>query len=239
VNKQSNEVQRKIVMPGDLVVKGNYTINPKSIMYLYKVGDAVYAAVAGMAEITNGTVSLIPFEGTYIPKPGDLVIGVVENFVVTHWQVDINSPYIGILHVSNLLGRPYNPAKDNLKEYLDIGDYIIAKVESFDRTKDPILNVQGKGLGRVVEGKIVEIKPSRVPRVIGKKKSMLNVIKGDTGCEIIVGANGRIWIKCPNKDLEDIVTLAIKLIEREAFATGLTEKVRVLIATEKHERGLL
>ncbi len=230
--------KRGFALPGDPIAS-NVNVDPRSYLYVYKIDDTIYAAVPCMYEIVDNTLKVIPMEGVYVPRPGDIVIGLVINFVITHWQVDINSPYIGILHASNVLGRPYNPAKDELKEYLEIGDYVVAKIDSFDRTRDPVLDMRGKDLGRITEGKIIEIKPSRVPKVIGKKKSMLNVIKNDTNCDIVVGANGRIWVKCPNKDLEDIVALAIKLIEREAFLPGLTEKVRTLIANEKHERGLL
>ena len=232
---------RRLMLPGELIgSKNEVKLSPRDYMYVYIQNDKVYAAVPCVVEAKDGELMIIPLESVYIPRPGDLVIGLVETFMLTHWEVDINSPYTAVLHASNVLGRPFNPVKDDLKEYLSPGDYVLAKVEAFDRTRDPVLTVRGdKRLGRITEGKIIEINPSRVPRVIGKKGSMLNIIKGDTNCDIEVGANGRIWIKCPNEDLEDIVTLAIKLIEREAFAPKLAEKVRVLIADEKHERGLI
>ncbi len=232
--------QRRLVLPGELIARGDYKLQPRDYAYVYVDGDKIYAAVPCVVDIKDKEIHIIPLETIYVPKPGDLVIGLVETFMLTHWEVDINSPYTAVLHASNVLGRPFIPSKDDLKEYLAPGDYVLAKVEVFDRTRDPVLTVRGdRKLGKITEGKIIEIKPSRIPKVIGKKGSMLNIIKGDTGCDVEVGANGRIWIRCPNKDLEDIVTLAINLIEKEAFTPRLAEKVRVLIADEKHERGLI
>ncbi len=230
---------RDIVAPGDLIAEGNVQITPNSMPYVNIVNGKVYAAVIGMVDIPkNNTINLIPLESVYVPKPGDVVIGLVTDFALSHWEVDINSPYKGILTAAEVLGRPFNPAQDDLSKYLNIGDYIIAKVEVFDRSRDPFLTIKGPNLGRITEGRVIEIKPSRVPRAIGKKGSMLNVLKSDTGCDIVIGMNGRIWFKCPNKDLEDVLTLALKLIERESHLSGLTEKVKVLIVTEKDRRGL-
>ena len=231
---------RSIVLPGDVMAIGG-DVEAASI-YIERVGDKLIATIAGLAVVEEKDgkkiVSLIPLEGAYIPKPGDIVIGLVEDIGITHWEVDIASPYKGILTVQEVLDRPFNPATDSLKKYLDVGDYIVAKVLAFDRARDPLLTLKGEGLGRISEGAIVEIKPSRVARVIGKKGSMINMLMKETGCNILVGQNGRILVRCPNKDLEEIVILSIKKIEAEAHTTGLTERVRAFIREEKTRRGV-
>jgi len=231
---------RSIVLPGDVLAVGE-DVAAGSI-YIERVGDKLVATIAGLAVVDERDgkkiVSLIPLEGAYIPKPGDIVIGLVEDIGITHWEVDIASPYKGVLTVQEVLDRPFNPATDSLKKYLDVGDYIVAKVLAFDRARDPLLTLKGEGLGRISEGAIVEIKPSRVARVIGKKGSMINMLMKETGCDILVGQNGRILVRCPNKDLEEIVILSIKKIEAEAHTTGLTERVRALIREEKARRGV-
>jgi exosome complex component RRP4 len=65
----------------------------------------------------------------------------------------------------------------------------------------------------------------KVPRVIGKNGSMIQILKNSTGCRIYVGQNGRIWI---DGELDDIMRAvrAVKLIEEEAHNLGLTEKVK-------------
>jgi len=85
----------------------------------------------------------------------------------------------------------------------------------------------------------VEIEPCKVGRVIGKKKSMMNMLIEQTKCEVFVGNNGRILLKCPNLELEYIAILAIKKIENEAHTTGLTERIKEFIIEEKVKRGLI
>lgn len=223
----------RIVVPGDRLppdVKG-----PEE--YLVRVGDSVTPAVVGLLE-SGSKPSFVPLTSIYVPSPGDVVIGLIESQGVMNWFVDINSPYQAILNVQDFLKRQYNPATDDLSRFLQIGDYIIAKVQSFDRTRNPVLTVSEEGLGRVVEGKVVEISPAKVPRVIGRKGSMVNSLKELTGCDILVAVNGRIHVKCPNEDLEAIAILAIKMIEREAHTTGLTNRVKRFVEEERRLRGV-
>ncbi len=231
---------RQVVVPGDPIAEGDDVIVESPL--IEKVGNRYYAVVIGLVTVSQEEgkvkIGLIPLEGAYIPKPGDIVVGVVEDIGLTHWEVDIRSPYRGILTIQEVLDRPFNPATEQLQKYFDVGDYVVAKVAAFDRTRDPLLTVKGKGLGRVTEGVVVEIKPSRVPRVIGKKASMINMLVSETGCDFVVGQNGRILVKCPNKDLEEIAVLALRMIEREAHTTGLTDRVREFIRRERERRGV-
>ncbi|AEM39598.1 KH domain protein [Pyrolobus fumarii 1A] len=227
---------RDVVVPGQLLAEGP-DVEPAS-PYVEKRGDRLYSTILGLADVQENKIGVIPLEGPYIPKPGDIVIGLIVDVGVTHWEVDIRAPYTAILTAQEALDRPFNPATDDLLRYYQIGDYIVAKVTSFDRTHDPYLTVKGKGLGKIVTGSIVEIKPSRVPRVIGKKASMVNMLVSLTGCNIVVGQNGRILVQCRDKDLEEVLVLAIKKIEREAHIPGLTDRVRAFIEEELRRRGV-
>lgn len=229
---------RDLVTPGDILAEGN--VEALNYPYVIKEGNYVVSTVVGLVDIQNNNkVGVIPLEGFYYPKEGDMVIGIVEEIGVTHWEVNIRAPYKGVLTASDFLGRPFNPAQEDLSKYLNVGDVIIAKIESFDRTRDPLLTVKGKDLGKVTEGTIIEVDPSRVPRIIGKKKSMLNVLTSETGCNVVVAQNGRVLIKCPSEELEAILILAIKKIEREAHTSGLTERIREFILEQKILRGVI
>lgn len=225
---------RQIVRPGDLlgvgrdIVAGDYT---------YREGDRVYSMILGLAEVDDGKVSVIPLEGTPLPKEGDIVIGLIVGVGITNWIVDIRGPYKAILNANEAL-ESFNPITDDLRKYLDIGDYIVAKIILFDRTRNPMLTIKGKGLGKITEGIVIDVKPSRVPRIIGRKKNMVNMLMEMTGCTIVIGQNGRLWIRCPDKRVEDIVIRAIRKIEAEAHIPGLTERVKMFIEEEKRRVGL-
>jgi exosome complex component RRP4 len=58
---------------------------------------------------------------------------------------------------------------------------------------------------------------------------MLNLLKEKTGCEIIVGKNGIIWIKGKEENVNKL-TLAIMKIEKEAHIPGLTSRIESLLS---------
>lgn len=225
---------RRIVAPGEQLPPD--TTGPEE--YLVDHGGWKSPATVGILDERDGKHVFIPLHGVYVPRRGDVVIGLITGQGIVNWFVDINSPYQAILTVQDFLGRPFNPATDDMSKLLRVGDYVKARVEAFDRTRNPMLTVQGEGLGRIVDGKIVEVLPSRIPRIIGKKHSMINMIAEETGCEIYAAVNGRIHLKCPNPDSEAIAILAIKKIERETHTVGLTERVKKLIQEEKKVRGV-
>jgi len=225
---------RQIVRPGDLLAEGE---DVKGGDYTYRVGNKIYASILGLANVDDGVVSIIPLEGMNVPKEGDVVIGLITSVGITNWIVDIRGPYKAILNANEAL-ESFNPITDDLRKYLDVGDYIITKIIVFDRTRNPLLTIKGKGLGKITEGKVIDVKPSRVPRIIGKRKAMLNILIEQTKCTIIVGQNGRIWIRCPNEELENILVRAIRKIEAEAHIPGLTERVKRFIEEEKRRLGM-
>ncbi|MCI4437694.1 MAG: RNA-binding protein [Ignisphaera sp.] len=238
----STVIKRTIAVPGDVIVVDKDTDVEGS--NLYKIDENRYVVTSISIqdleqEGEKKKIRVIGLKGRYIPKEGDTVIGIVSDVSVTYWVIDIRSPYPAILNASDYLGRPFNPATENIRKFLEIGDVIIAKIAQFDRTRPPLLSVQDKGYGKVTEGLLIEIEPSKVGRVIGKKRSMLNMLIEETKCDFVVGANGRILLKCPNSELEYIAILAIKKIEEEAHTLGLTERIREFILSEKVKRGLI
>jgi exosome complex component RRP4 len=81
-------------------------------------------------------------------------------------------------------------------------------------------------------GRIVSMSPAKVPRLIGKEGSMINVIKDKAGCRINVGQNGLVWFE---GEKEDLVVDAIRLIEREAAMDGLTERVSSMLNSQEKQ----
>jgi exosome complex component RRP4 len=75
---------------------------------------------------------------------------------------------------------------------------------------------------------LVEIIATRVPRLIGRKGSMINMIKSELKCDVVVGQNGIVWLK-GDPDHVVIAIEAIRQIEREAHTSGLTDRIREAI----------
>ncbi|AFZ70202.1 RNA-binding protein Rrp4 (containing S1 domain and KH domain) [Caldisphaera lagunensis DSM 15908] len=226
---------RKVLVPGEKI-EGTINI---SDYYIYDYKNEKRVAIIGVVDYKQEGISYSPLNGIYIPKEGDIVIGLVTSHGVANWFVDINSPYQAILSVQDFFGTkqssqfPEDPFK-----YLQVGEYIKAKIAAFDRIRNPLLTVQDKGLGKIAEGIVVSVHPTRVPRIIGKKGSMIEMLKNETGCEFFVAVNGMINIKCQNEQLESIASNAIKIIETQAHISGLTERVKKFIEEERKIRGV-
>jgi exosome complex component RRP4 len=132
-----------------------------------------------------------------------------------------------------VLSRPFKPQNDELSQVLNSGDLIVAKIASYDRAHDPQLTVSEPGLGKITRGQIMRVTPTKIPRVIGKKGSMISMIKEVTGCQIILGVNGVVLVTGKNIADEELAMMAIQKIEAESHTTGLTDRITQLLKEEK------
>ncbi|MCJ7762453.1 KH domain-containing protein, partial [Candidatus Bathyarchaeota archaeon] len=145
-------------------------------------------------------------------------------------------PYEAMLRASDVLSRPFKPQNDELSQVLDAGDLIVAKIASYDRAHDPQLTVGEPGLGKITRGQIMRITPTKIPRVIGRKGSMISMIKQETGCQIILGLNGVILVTGKTPGDEELAMAVIKKIDAESHTTGLTDRITQLLKDEKAKR---
>ena len=225
------EVKRKYVLPGDLIVEGNY----RPLANVIKRGNKFFSTRIGLAEFGQEGVRVIPLSGPYIPRVDDLVIGKIVDYSAFVWEVDINSCFMAYLPAKNVYGKNFTPGQESLVKKFDIGDLIAAVVTAFDRTRDPILSVSGPGLGKITKGEVVKIAPTKVPRLIGKKGSMIRTIEAGTGCKLTIGQNGVIIVVGRPEGIIKAVK-AIKLVEEEAHLADLTKKVQAMLGV-KEEGG--
>jgi exosome complex component RRP4 len=219
------EIKRRYVIPGDKIVEGNY----KPLMNVMKSGDYLISTRVGIAEAGKDGVKVIPLSGVYIPRVNDLVIGKVIDRSSLSWDVDINSCFFAHLPAQDVFGRDFSPARDDMGRQLSIGDLIIARIVSFDRTRDPMLTVQDKDLGKIPYGEFLKISPTRVPRLIGKRGSMIQTIEQATQTRVIIGQNGIVVVTGRDTDGLSLAVKAIKMVEEESHTTNLTQRVKTLL----------
>ena len=225
--------KREIVVPGDLLAEGDYIAGENT----FKEGNRIYASRVGLVEYANKKIQVVALRAFYVPRIGDTVIGKIVEVGVSGWIVDINSPYMALLRASDVLEKGFNPRKDDLTAIYDVGDMIIAKIVSYDRTQNPLLTVNERGLGKITRGQIIQITPTKIPRVIGRKGSMINVIKRETGCNIVLGQNGLILVSGRSLESERLAVMAIRKIEEEAHTSGLTDRITEMLRKEKEKRS--
>jgi exosome complex component RRP4 len=221
--------RKQIVTPGDLLAENDYLAGENT----YKEDGKIYATRIGLVDYDNRKVFVVALKAFYVPYVGDLVIGKVIEVSLGVWLLDIKAPYPAVLRASDALNRPFKPQRDELSAIFDVGDLVIAKIVAYDRTRDPLLTVSEPGLGKIKHGQIVEITPTKIPRVIGKKGSMITMLKQETGCQITVGQNGVILVSGKTPEDEQLVVMALHKIEEEAHTSGLTDRVAEMIRNEK------
>ncbi len=187
---------KDIVVPGDKV-------DGKVESYVFKEGDSVYSMVLGVMDDKEGYGRIVPLNGKYFPQVEDYVVGVITDVKRGGYVLDINSPYDAFLA--------------SRRRY-DNGAVIFAKVGDVSEVRSVSLTMDKQLYG----GELMEIMAVKIPRVIGKKNSMVMLIKEKTNTDIYVGRNGRIWLKGGDMDK---AKRAILKIEKEAHTDGLTDRI--------------
>lgn len=221
--------RRQIVTPGDLIAEGDYVAGENA----YTEDNKIYASRVGIVEYENKKINIVALRAFYIPKIGDIVIGTVIEVGFSGWTIDINAPYSALLRASEVLSRPFRPQKDELSQVLSMGDLVVAKITSFDRSHDPQLSVSEPGLGKITRGQIIRVTSTKIPRIIGRKGSMVSMITQETGCQIILGLNGVILVTAKNPEDEELALMAIRKIDEESHTSGLTDRITQMLKEEK------
>ncbi|MBI2630060.1 RNA-binding protein [Candidatus Pacearchaeota archaeon] len=222
---EETESKRELIVPGEAIIKGKDYLPGDGAR---REGEEIIATRFGLSDISGRLVKVIPLSGIYMPRIGNVVIGRVIDMTFNGWIIDIKAPYLAFLP----LAECPKYVRGDLSEYHDIGDMICCKVLSF-RGKGVDLTIMGRGLGKLEDGMIIYINSNKVPRVIGRDGSMINLIKEETKCEIVVGQNGLIWISGKTIEEELKAKEAILFVVEKSFVGGLTEKVKEYFGGKK------
>jgi exosome complex component RRP4 len=217
--------ERKIVVPGETIIQGEEFLPGDGTR---REDKDIVACRFGLADLSDKLVRVIPLSGVYAPKRGNVIIGTIVGITFKGWLVDFGSHMNGFLNVAEV---PRYIGKGELRDFLDFGDVVCAKVFATDGNNIE-LSVKLRGFGKVDGGQLINVNPNKVPRVIGKEGSMVNLIKDATGCSITVGQNGVIWVGADKIEDELAARKVIEFICENSFVSGLTEKVEAFIEKE-------
>ena len=219
----NNDKTREITVPGEVM---GSTKTFKAGYGTYVEGDKIFSEFVGILQKKGEYVSVIPLSGVYIPQMNDKVIGVVEEVQKFGWIVNLDSPWDGFLSTSEGIDEYVDIKKVNMKKYFDAGDTIYTQVTSYQRG-DIQLTMRTPIARKLKGGVIIKITPSKVPRLIGKQGSMVNLIKEKTDTIIRVGQNGLVWVSGGNTPK---AIKAIKMIEEKSHIFGLTDEISKLLS---------
>jgi len=222
------ESKRKYVIPGDVVTSGPFRPEQNTILE----GNKIISTTIGISEIYDDSVRVIPLTGKYIPKINDLVIGKVISHTSLSWELDINSCYVGFLPAQDVFGRDFSAHADELTSKLKSGDLVAARIANFDRTRDPLVTISDRDLGKIDSGDLVEISPSKVPRLIGKRGTMIQTIEMATNAAITIGQNGWVVVSCESPEGLLKAKKAIQMVDEQAHVANLTDQVKEMLESK-------
>src|SRR3989344_3104043 len=207
--------EKEVAVPGETLAEGMDYLPGTGT---YREGEKIIASRLGLTSIDGRAIKLIPLSGRYLTKRGDTIVGEVQDVLMSGWRIDTKSAYSSMLNMKDATSE-FIPRGADLRRYFDFGDYISCKITNVTSQKLVDVTMRGPGLRKLHEGRIVLVNTHKVPRIIGKKGSMISMVKQATGCSIIVGQNGVIWLQGENPEMELLAIESIRKIEAESHTS--------------------
>jgi exosome complex component RRP4 len=216
-------LSRDIVVPGDLLDDSG---NKDAGSHAYKEGSKVYAERLGLKKDQGSHVEVVALSGKrYEPQRGDLVIGTIIEAKPSIWFLDINGPSDVGMHVNEV---PWRVDFGETTKYLEIGDTVLMKVYHVDERREPQVTMKDRTCRKLEGGVTITVPPSKVPRIIGRRGSMIKTIKNNTDCRLFVGKNGVVWFDGEPEEVSHVRS-AIQMIVDQAHTSGLTKRVETFL----------
>jgi exosome complex component RRP4 len=215
---------RDVVAPGMVLATGMDYLPSKGT---YRQGDNIIANRLGLVQLDGKVIKTVPLAGRYMPRKDDIVIGRVTDVLLNGWRIEINSPYESVLTLKDASSDFIQRGAD-LTRYYEIGDSVVCQIAQVTSQNLVDVSMRGPSLRKLIGGTRIQVNPQKTPRIIGKRASMIGMIKRATDCNIVVGQNGRIWMN-GEPAMEVIATQAIRMIEANSHRSGLTDRIKAFL----------
>ncbi len=197
---------KKIIVPGEQISETRLLTETTIVE-----NNKTFASVTGFINEEN---KFVPIKSIYTPRQGDSIVGVVVYVKGNGYMIDINTPFEGFLS-----------GKDTCVPF-SMGEIMYGKIKDVDE----IGNVDITEARKLTPGKIIKFPSAKVPRLIGKKNSMIITIARGTDTEIYVGNNGYVYLSGGNIPL---AIKAINMVDKGSHTTGLTQQISDFLTYKK------
>ncbi len=197
---------KQIVLPGEKV-------DSRDRHNIYVEHSTTYSKVMGLYDKQNN--SIIPLEGTYVPHVGDNIVGIIESEKNGVYELDIQ-------HFDRCL-----LISDRHDELIENGEVISATIRDIENKRTIIVEMPRRLRG----GVLIQVKPTKIPRIIGRNDTMAKMISTYTGTHIVIGMNGLIWLD--GGDVPHAIEALLR-VEREAHVEGLTNRIKLMLEEWKN-----
>ena len=196
-----------------------------------KQGNEIISTKLGWAKENNGVVFVDPIYSAYLPRSGDLVIGIVESVRNNLWFAEVNGPFNGLLPMSL---APWKVEFGAAREHMDIGDVMLARVQEVDEAHNIVITMKGVGLRKLKEGTVLDLPVNLVKLVRSDNDSILNSLKEVSDCRIIVADNGRMWVDGSPENIS-MVRDAIDLLRSSGHMNNVKNVISQFVEERRNE----
>jgi exosome complex component RRP4 len=203
----------KIFLPGERITTDDTYIRGHGT---YQAENGLASSVYGRVVTINKLLSVYPLINMrYTPEVGDVVVGRVAGVGSKRWRVEINAKTDCGLHLSaiNLPGvaqrRKLESDEMKMRNYFDLNDVLVAEVQKVNKNGGAALHTRSDKYKRLESG-VLEV----VPAMLAKRYKSHFIENGDV--EIIIGANGYIWIgaKSEGRKVYEKISKIVNYIRR-------------------------
>ncbi|MBI2674976.1 MAG: hypothetical protein HYX24_00840 [Candidatus Aenigmarchaeota archaeon] len=219
---------RDFVVPGDEILKSMDYLPGRNT---YREGESIHAKKLGLTSVSGRVVSVIPLNSVYIPKAGDMVVARVIDIQSNGWVLYVSPICNAFLSLSGV--RQYiDTNRMSLASVYSINNLLYTNISAVNQLDSVYVTMQDPKARKLDDGRLININPAKIPRIIGKEGSMITMIKNKSGCRICIGQNGIVWIQ--GREAEAVIEI-LRLIESQPYAEGLTDKVAKMLDNMKAE----
>lgn len=201
--------EQRLVIPGESI---GDTTGKNLGSGVASAGNGAVATRLGYLKESNGTMHVVPINAAYMPRSGDLVVGIVEAVQSNLWFLDVNGPFNALLPMSL---APWKVEFGDARNHMDVGEAVLARVQEVDECHNLVCTMKGVGLRKIGEGHVASVSIQHIPMV----KEILGDLKIASDCRIIVGDNGRVWIDGSSDGIR-LATNVLNSISKAGHITG-------------------
>ena len=217
--------ERDFVVPGEMLVDSMEFLPGRNC---FREGNGVYAKKTGLLHVSGRVLSVISLNGIYMPVKDDMIIGEVMEVQSNGWVINIGAPYQAYLPLSGVRGF-IDPNKMDMSKIYEVGDMIYGKIKMVSSTCSVHISMYDRMCRKFSGGRIVMVNPAKVPRIIGKSGSMIDMIKRKTGVRVVVGQNGVMWLEGDAPEKEEFVMKVVDTIQEKSHMEGLTNEIEKML----------
>jgi len=204
-----------LCLPGDRLKLSGLSMGPGMMLDEKDVSKA-FATAAGVVKRTPDQVLVENLQKRYIPRQGDVVVGIVVYRMGEAYKVDIKAS--SQAYLPNL---SFNGATRRNRPVLELGAIILARVESAHPDLDTELSCiepdskKSWNTGEIVFGELkggfnFEVPISAAQRLLSVECFVLDRLGQDFAYELSVGQNGRVWLSAPSDRETVLLVQAIR-----------------------------